>query len=120
MCAGSVIPAFNGVIFEYNLMLFLLNIFSITELEIIGAIFDNIIRWAGNTIGRISMFALFTTTVLYSDVRLVTISLLSKYIHILPFEIPDKNLIALGSILFVIARAYSLMVTPSIDCKIMA
>ena len=61
-------------------MLFLLNIFSIAELGIIDAIFDNVIRWAGNTIGRISMFLLFTITVLYLDVRLVTVSLLCKYI----------------------------------------
>ena len=81
-----MIPAFNGVIFQYNLMLFLLNIFSIAELGIMDAIFDNIIRWTGNTIRRIfSMFVLFTTTVLYLDVRLVTVFLLSKYIHILPY-----------------------------------
>ena len=63
---------------------------------------------------------MFTSTVLYLDVRLVAVSLLSKYIHILPFEILGKNLIALGPIMFAIARAYSLMVIPSIDCKIMA
>ena len=64
------------------------------------------------------MIVLFTTTVLYLDIRLVTVSLLSKYI--LPFEILDKNLIALGRIMFAIARVDSLMVIPSIDWKIMA
>ena len=66
------------------------------------------------------MFVLFTTTVLYLDIRLATVPLLSKYIHILQFEILDKTLIALGPIIFAIARAYSSMVIPSIDCKIMA
>lgn len=65
------------------------------------------------------MFVLYTITVLYLDVTLATVSLLFKYIHILPFEILDKNLIALCPIMFAIARAYSLMVITPLYCKIM-
>ena len=40
--------------------------------------------------------------------------------HILPFDTLERNLIALGPIMFLmIAGAYSLIVMPSVDCRIM-
>ena len=44
---------------DNSLTLFLLNVFLIWLFGIIGETFDNIIRWAGRTIGLISIFALF-------------------------------------------------------------
>ena len=42
------------------------------------------------------------------------------YMHILPFDILERNLITLGSIMFRIARAYFLIVIASVDCRIIA
>ena len=56
----------------------------------------------------------------YLCVKFATVCLLSRYMHILPFEILEKNLIVLGPIIFPIAHAYSLIVMPSVDCRIMA
>ena len=55
-------------------------------------------------------------------VRFATVCLLSRYMHILPFDNLDRNLIALGPVMFPIALAYSLIAMPSVssDCKIMA
>ena len=45
--SGSVIPAFRVGILEHSLTLFLLKIFSNSELVITGATFDKIILWTG-------------------------------------------------------------------------
>ena len=103
-------PAFNGVMLDQSLTLFLLNVFSIRLFGIIGETFDNIICWAGRTIGLISMFALFMSIDLCLCVKFTTVCLLSRYMHILPFEILERNLIVLDPIIFPIARAYSLIV----------
>ena len=105
---------------DNSLTLFLLNVFSIWLFGIIGETFDNIIHWAGRTIGLISMFALFMSIDLCMCVKFATVCLLFRYMHILPFEILERNLIVLGPIIFPIARAYFLIVTPSVDCRIMA
>ena len=71
--SGSVIPAFRGVILDSSLILFFLNIFSIWLFGIIGKTLDSIIRWAGRTIGLISVFKLFMTTDLCLSVRFATV-----------------------------------------------
>ena len=66
--------------FDSNLVLFLLSIFLIWLFRIIGETLDSIIRWAGRTIGLISMFKLFMTTDLCLSVRFAIVRLLSTCI----------------------------------------
>ena len=62
------------------------------------------------------MFTLFMNIDLCLCVRFATVCLLSRYMHILPFDILERNLVALSPIMFPIARAYSLIVMLSVDC----
>ena len=73
----SVIPAFRVDILEHSLTLFLLKIFSNSELGITGATFDRIILWAGVNIGL--SILLLTVIVLCRFVRCSTVSFLSRY-----------------------------------------
>ena len=76
--SGSVIPAFRVDILEHSLTLFLLKIFSNSELGITGATFDRIILWAGVNIGLKFSVLLLTVTVLCRFVRCSTVSFLSR------------------------------------------
>ena len=67
--SGSVIPAFRVVILDYSLTLFLLKIFSNSELSITRATFDKITLWAGVNIGFKFGVLLLTVIVLCRFVR---------------------------------------------------
>ena len=95
---GLIIPAFRVVILGHSLTLFLLKIFSNSELGITGVTFDRIILWAGVNIGFKFSVLLLTVIVLCRFVRNSTVSFLSRYAQIRLFEILEMYLIDLGPI----------------------
>ena len=101
--SGSVISAFRVDILEHSLTLFLLKIFSNSELGITGATFGRIILWAGVNIGLKFSVLLLTVIVVCRFVRRSTVSFLSRYAQIRLFEILEMYLTDLGPISFFIA-----------------
>ena len=71
--SGSVIPAFKVIILEHSLTLSCLKIFSNSELDMTGAMFDRITLWARVNIGLKFSILLLTVIVLFRYVGCSTV-----------------------------------------------
>lgn len=103
--SGSVIPVLRYIILEHALTLFFSNI---VYYRIEYYIMLQTGHWENDSFGwlcLISIGIVFIITLLCLKTKEETVSFLSKYIQILPFEILDMHLIAIGPLSLAISLA---------------